>query len=62
MTKEELLVAIKAKFANTDHALDDHVHDAKAGEGSAINNEGLEAQFEYLYEANGHEFLESLLS
>lgn len=61
MTKDELIAALKEKFEGTDHALDDHVHDAKAGEGSEINNNGLEAQLEYLYETNGHEFLESLL-
>ncbi len=53
MSSQEALQAILRKLKRSpnvpdDDALDELVHDAKSGEASSINNEGLESQLAYL--------------
>jgi len=58
---KELFKEIK-DISIRDDELDDLVHDAKAAEASDVNNAGVDAQLEYLLEANGEQFIRSLLS
>ena len=55
MTAKELAALIMKKHG--EEFLDEDVHDAKATEASAINNDGLETQIEYL----GADCVEELL-
>ncbi len=57
---EELLVFCES-HGLTSQYLDDLVHDAKSQEASALNNEGLEPQLEYLLESWGLEELQKML-
>lgn len=50
--KESLLVTLHDSNANPEQ-LDELVHDLKSSEASDINNGGLEAQVEYIYETMG---------
>ena len=45
------LLEVKRLLKGKESALDDTVHDLKSKEASAINNEGTDAQLEYLLES-----------
>lgn len=47
------LLQLFAELGLSDDALDDLVHESKAGEASTINNGGASAQLDYLVEAWG---------
>lgn len=55
MTIPKLIEEIAARHAPSD--LDDHVHELKSKEASAINNAGIEAQVTYLVEQGGEEWV-----
>jgi hypothetical protein len=42
--------------------IDDHVHELKSAEAAGINNAGLEAQFDYLIDEAGADWVEQLIT
>jgi hypothetical protein len=56
MNREEIFEKIKAGYSSED--LDDHVHELKDAEASAINNTGMDAQLAYLEKQAGLDWLE----
>jgi hypothetical protein len=56
MNKRLLWEAVEKRYEPED--LDEYVHDAVSQDGSAINNAGLEAQFDFLYAQLGPDWIE----
>lgn len=59
INKRLLWEAVEKRYQPED--LDEYVHDAVSQDGSAINNAGLEAQFEFLYDQLGPDWIEKEL-
>ena len=55
MKKRDVFKQIKEQFSSED--LDEHIHELKSAEAAAINNSGIDAQLEYLYETAGSNWL-----
>jgi hypothetical protein len=64
MTKAELIARLgdlsPSQVAELDERIDELVHDAKSKEASDINNDGVEAQLNYLFGADTDEVGEDL--
>lgn len=61
MTKEQVFRAIHARYGPSD--LDSHVHEIMAQKASAINNDGIDSQLEFLCDEAGLDWLvEAFLS
>lgn len=58
-TEDELWSRFEKVF--TSEMIDDYVHDLKSEEASGLNNQGLEAQFDYLIDAAGPDWMEQLI-
>ncbi len=59
MTKKEVFKKIKEQRSSIDLAsmLDDDVHQIKSLEASKINNAGISAQLDYLFQEHGLDWL-----
>lgn len=55
---EELIREISLRHNSED--LDDHVHELKSKEASAINNAGIEEQVKYLVQEGGEEWVREI--
>jgi hypothetical protein len=61
-SKAQLFGRLLAEAGVAQGALDNEVHDAKSAEAAAINNDGREAQLEYLIECLGGNAVDAMVS
>jgi len=58
MKKRDVFTKIKERYDECD--LDEHVHEIKFEQASEINNQGMDAQLEFLAEQCGVDWLEQM--